>query len=789
MKELALNMRYLIIALVALTALVSCSRDPNYLKQKYLDSGLKYVEHKRYKDASIMFRKAIEKDRKFGPAYYHLALVDLELERVADAVPALRRAYELLPKGTPDSGDTTLKLSEIMLMAAQSMDNPDQLLGEVAPMVEGLLKLNPNSWQGHKLKGDLALMRTGLMFKAGNSAAAKEAVGTAIQEYRIALAAKPGDYLITLALGRTLVVDGEPGEAESLFKGLIDKDKLNLNGYYELYRIYVAQKRFPEAEATLRRAIVAVPKDASLRLALAQFYYGTKRQTDLVALLNDMKKDLKLFPQAYFQAGDFYVRVGQYDDAVAQYEEGAQKDGENRNTYLKREIEVYIRQNKMLEAQAKNDMILRNDPKDPEARGLKATFMLDKGQVNEALTDLESVVIARPSNFVARFNLGRAHFARGEYEQARQQFDKCIELRPDYLPARYAQTQVAIVRGDFDAAVHDADDILKIQPTSVQGRVMKAAALQRLSKYDDARKLLGEVLEKNPKQVETLLEIGVLDLNQKKTKDALEHFHRAYDADPNNIRGLLGESKALLLDGQPDKSVDLIRQAATAKPTFDLTRELGNSQMAARQFDAAIGTYTALLDKTTDIRMKGDLWSRIGESYRYKGDFKKSIDAMETAIKDLPDNAAVSTNLALLYEAGNNLPKARTYYERALKIDQNNPLALNNLAYLITETNGDLNQALSYATTAKQRLPNFLEVSDTIGWIYLKKNMADSAVDEFKRLVTEAPLNPIYHYHYAMALNAKGDSVSAKAECQIALSDHPPKALETDIRDLQARLK
>jgi predicted Zn-dependent protease len=67
--------------------------------------------------------------------------------------------------------------------------------------------------------------------------------------------------------------------------------------------------------------------------------------------------------------------------------------------------------------------------------------------------------------------------------------------------------------------------------------------------------------------------------------------------------------------------------------------------------------------------------------------------------------------------------------------------------------------------------------------------MAESAIDEFKRLVQQAPLNPTYHYHYAMALNQKGNIVEAKAECQVALSDHPSKALEGQIRTLQASLK
>ena len=79
-------MRYLALAFAAIT-LVSCSRDPNYLKQMYLQSGMKYYDHGRYKDASIMFRKSIQEDRKFGLAYYHLALTDLKENQITVQKP------------------------------------------------------------------------------------------------------------------------------------------------------------------------------------------------------------------------------------------------------------------------------------------------------------------------------------------------------------------------------------------------------------------------------------------------------------------------------------------------------------------------------------------------------------------------------------------------------------------------------------------------------------------------------------------------------------------------------
>ena len=781
-------MRYLALALVALSV-ISCNRDPNYLKEKYLQSGIKYYDGGRYKEASIMFRKSIEADRKFGPAYYHLALTDLKQGEVPNAVPMFRRAHELLKPGTDDADDTDLKLSEIMVLAAQAQEKNEAILKEVQQTVDGLLKRNPKGWQGHKLSGDLAMLETAKLYRAAKVEDAKKELGTAISEYRQALTVKPGDPIITLALGRTLSVDGEVGEAETLFKGMITKDKKNLNGYYELYRVYLGQQKVQEAEAILKDAIKNNPQDTQLRLALARFYYGTNKPTELVALLNQMKADIKQFPNAYFQSGDFYLRVKNLDEAIKQYEEGIKKDPSRRNTYLKREVEAYVRSGKTALAYEKNELILKNDPKDPEARGIQATFMLDRGDINTAMGELQSVVTAKPNNFVARFNLGRAHFARGEYEQARQEFDTAIQLRPDYLPARLAQIQVSLIRGDTDSALHQADETSRIAPNSVEARVMKAAALMRLQRFDEARALLTAVLDKMPKQVDTLLELGVLDLNQKKIKDAEDLFHRAYEANPNNLRGLLGESRAYLLDGQPDKSVQLIAAEAQKKPAnLDLQREVGNAQMAAGQYEQAITTYQSLLAKVSDPRSQSDIWTRIGQSYLQRGDIQQSINSLEKARQGQPTNTALTTNLGQLYEQVNKNDVARKYYEMSIKVDPNNALALNNLAYMISQTNGDLDQALTYATRAKQRLPDHAEINDTLGVIYIKKNLTDNAIDTFRTLVVKVPQNPTYHYHYALALLQKGDRESAKKECQIALTDKPKKQEETEIRQLMAKV-
>jgi len=782
-------MRFTALALAALT-LISCNRDPNYLKQKYLESGKKYYDAGRFREASIMYRKAIDKDRRFGDAYYGLALTDIKVGQVANAVPALQRAVELLKPGSAESDDATLKLSEIIIVAAQNQDHTENALKEVAGYSDGLLRRNPNSWQGHKIKGDLSMLDTVAKFRKSQGEEAKAALDNAVSEYRTALNAKPSDPTIRLALARTLVIERQLPEAESLFKLVIAQNKQDLAGLYDLYRLYLGTNRVPDAEALLHSGIKDNPKDTKLRLELARFYFATNNKPALATAMNEMKSNLKDFPDAYLQAGDFFVRVKQFDDAIQQYEEGMKKDSGKKNTYLKHEIEAYVRQNRLDLARAKNEEILKADPKDPEARGLKATFLLDKGgDVNQALNELQSVVTAKPGNFVARFNLGRAHFAKGQLEQARQEFDKAIELQPDYLPARLARTQVFLLRGDFDAAVRSCDEILRANPNNVQGRVMKAAALQRLRRFDEARALLTPVIQANPTQVDALLELAVVDLNERKNKEAIELFQRAYQAQPDNIRGILGVSKAYLSDGQTEKSIEVVKTESQKNPDReDLLRELGNAQMSGGHFDDAISSYHMLLAKTKDPRTQADVWSRIAQSYRYKGDLQHALEALEKAHQGLPDNSGILTNLAMLYEEVGKSDLARKNYEMAIKLDASNAYALNNLAYLISESNGDLNLALTYAQSAKQKLPNFSEITDTLGWIYLKKNLTDNAIDNFRTLVAQAPQNPVYHYHHAMALNQKGDRDNARKECQAALANRPSKTQENDIRQLMAKI-
>jgi Flp pilus assembly protein TadD len=95
----------------------------------------------------------------------------------------------------------------------------------------------------------------------------------------------------------------------------------------------------------------------------------------------------------------------------------------------------------------------------------------------------------------------------------------------------------------------------------------------------------------------------------------------------------------------------------------------------------------------------------------------------------------------------------------------------------------DLDQALTMAQRAVQRAPGSLDLNDTLGWVYIKKNLSENAVHIFSDLVQKDPNNPTFHFHYAMALAQKGDKPGAKNEYEKALSHKPSKAEEQAIHE------
>lgn len=128
-------------------------------------------------------------------------------------------------------------------------------------------------------------------------------------------------------------------------------------------------------------------------------------------------------------------------------------------------------------------------------------------------------------------------------------------------------------------------------------------------------------------------------------------------------------------------------------------------------------------------------------------------------------------------------------YEKALSIDANAPIAANNLAWLLTETGGNLDVALQLAQKAKAALPNSAEVADTLGWVSYRKGLFDQSVAMLKDTVAKQPEVAMFQYHLGLSCAKSGDTQLAIKSLDTALKLDPKAAPAGEAQTILKQLR
>ncbi len=759
------------VALLLLIAVGGCSRDPEVLKRKYVENGNKYFNNGKYKEASILYRKALAKDQRFGEAYERLAEAELRLGRVGEAVKAYRRAVELLPKNS----DVVAKLANLY-MAAYVSNTRDQSLGnEIQSLLKTLEKRDPNSFNYLRLSGYMEMTKQNFEAAAKNLRAAEQA--------------KPGQPEVAVALGQTLLAATKYDEAESVIKTGIEKNKTYAALYDLLVAYYLRANKVPEAEAVLKSKIANNPKEIGYRLQLAALYTRTQRPADRDAVIQQILDHSKDFPGAYLKTGDFFLATGEFPRGQEIYERGLATNPENKLDYQKRIVEALAAGGKPKEAMTMVEKLLGEHKDNSDLRSMRAALILQSGdrtQLQRAVEDFASALQRNPKNFVLQFNLGRAYLVKNELDAARVQFQEALKLRPDYIPARLLLAQVYLSKRDWAKAMQESGTVLQQDSRNLQGRLMRSAALLGAGDYGQARKALEETLQLYPTSRDAQFQMAMLNLGEKKPAESEKFFRNMQQSDARDPRGLLGLVETYMMSGRKDQALRLLADELKTSPgRDDLRLAMGNIAFRAQDYDTAIGSYKTLIDKRPQA---ADLWVRLGVVYGRAGKYGEAYQAFDKAISIDPKNPVTFVERAMLLEHEGKSEEARPIYDQVLKLQPDNPIALNNLAYMMAEEGKDLDLALMYAQRAKQRLPQNADVADTLGWVYIKKNLSDSAIQIFKELTKKNPENPMFRYHLALALVQKGDKMQAKRELESALHSNPTKPVEAKIRELMSRI-
>jgi Flp pilus assembly protein TadD len=161
-----------------------------------------------------------------------------------------------------------------------------------------------------------------------------------------------------------------------------------------------------------------------------------------------------------------------------------------------------------------------------------------------------------------------------------------------------------------------------------------------------------------------------------------------------------------------------------------------------------------------------------------RGQAGSAIAVWQQWLNAHPSDASAAALLGTLEEARGNKGQAESDYKKALQIQPRQPLAANNLAYMMLENGENADVALSLAQIARQSMPNSPNTADTLAWAYYYKGTYGFARDLLEEALKTNPTDATMQYHLGMVyskLKDKGDATTHLKKA-ISLSPNSPVA-------------
>ena len=142
---------------------------------------------------------------------------------------------------------------------------------------------------------------------------------------------------------------------------------------------------------------------------------------------------------------------------------------------------------------------------------------------------------------------------------------------------------------------------------------------------------------------------------------------------------------------------------------------------------------------------------------------------VEDALMELPDSRRVRVAAGLYYMAMGEMETAAVHYQNVVTKTNTDLIALNNLALILSEDDGQLDSASNHIDLAIEKHGNLPALLDTRAMIHLRKDEVNVAIQQLRLAINlEMFPNPVHQFHLAASLAKAGNLEEAKAIYRVA---------------------
>ncbi len=492
--------------------------------------------------------------------------------------------------------------------------------------------------------------------------------------------------------------------------------------------------------------------------------------------------------------------------------------------------------------------ILTEKPDFLQANVVLVLAELSEKRVDDALTAAQALLAARPDDALAHNVLGFVYESKGDKAQAKAAYQQALAKDANFHPARINLARLAGQDKDVPGARKYFEEVLARDQFNAEALLGLAAAAVNDKNFDEAEKYWLTAREHNVEAVAPRLALARYYRSKGKLPQAEEVVREAYklasyapavQAEYAEVMLGIGDNAEALkaaeaLAARAPQSLPALELLARTQNQLGNEKGLGETlqkivksvpdheaaqillaQLALRHKDAdgaeriaktMIGqskNAAAGHELLGDIAMQRDNPKAAAEAYAraleiapdtskiLKLDHAEQMlginkDRLGAWISAHPDDERARLAQATLLQQQGAADAATAAYERMLETRKQDPVVLNNLAWLYFERKDA--RALDMAKQAYDLAPRQPQIVDTYAWILFQQGKREQGIELLKKAVELAPSDPDIAFHLVSAMADSGQEARALEQVRQLLDTHKEFSLRKDAEALAARL-
>lgn len=419
--------------------------------------------------------------------------------------------------------------------------------------------------------------------------------------------------------------------------------------------------------------------------------------------------------------------------------------------------QIYSEQGKMQEALIEINNALRMAPGDLDYLDHKARIYYTMDNLVKSSEIFEQILSADSGNTYALYSLARIYEELKQPSEAIVVYEKLTDIAGFDLEILRRMYDIYISFKDYENCLLVIKYALKLDPFNSQFLQQLGALYIKLNRDDEAKKVLEEIFALNPENKNVQSELVKLYFKGNQTDKGFESFATLLGKEALNYeeKVQLGElyfntisQDAAASEVAKNIFIQLNNQYVSEWKPYYYLGELdiiaGNNNAAAEKFERAVQyadtgreVYIQVGFALYRIWKNQESFSILSKGIEmFPDDFRmnyfyglalqrqgREADAViyfEKALTISQDEVNLLSTLAMAYNGLKRYEESDNAYERALMLDPNNVLVLNNYAYNLSERGEKLDKALEMIKKVIEREPNSASYLDTYGWVLYK---------------------------------------------------------------------